>query len=88
MFSTVLLAVSLIFQRGALPVALIVLTGYASIGLLFFSNLRYSEKETEKIDRETEKISLEINQLFTYNQQREEVAGKKPRKVSNKEKNL
>jgi cellulose synthase/poly-beta-1,6-N-acetylglucosamine synthase-like glycosyltransferase len=87
-FSTVLLAVSLIFQRGALPVALIVLTGYASIGLLFFSNLRYSEKKTEKIDRETEKISLEINQLFTYNQHREEVAGKKPRKVSNKEKNL
>ena len=66
-FSSILLAISLLFQRGALPVALIVLTGYASIGLLFFSNIRYSERETEKIDEETEKISLQINKLFAYN---------------------
>lgn len=72
LFSTLLLAVSLFFQRGVLPVVLIVLTGYASVALLFFSNIRYSEKETEKIDEETEEISMRINELFAYNRQREE----------------
>ena len=76
-FSTLLLGISLYFQRGILPVALIVLTGYASLGLLFFSNIRYTERETQKIDEETEEISLKINQLFIYNQQREEGRGRK-----------
>ncbi len=72
LFSSFLLAVSLVFQRGVLPVALIVITGYSSIALLFFSNIRYTEAETAKIDKETEKISLRINDLFKYNQQAEE----------------
>ena len=87
-FSTVLLLVSLLFQRGILPVALIVLTGYASVGLLFFSNIRYSEKETEKADRETEKISLKLNDLFVYNQQREEGRKRKKSKRGVKGDNL
>jgi hypothetical protein len=66
-FSTLLLIISLIFQRGVLPVILIVATGYASLGLLFLSNVRYSERETQKIDEQTEQISLEINELFAYN---------------------
>ena len=77
LFSTLLLMVSLLFQRGVLPVVLIVLTGYASVALLFFSNVRYSERETAKIDRETESISLKNNQIFAYNQERE---GKRQRK--------
>ena len=79
-FSTLLLLISLLFQGGILPVALIVLTGYASVGLLFFSNIRYTEKETEKIDRETEKISLELNELFAYNREREEALKRKKSK--------
>ncbi len=71
-FSTLLLVVSMIFQRGILPVALIVITGYSSIALLFFSNVRYTEAETAKNDRETEKISLRINELFNYNKKREQ----------------
>ena len=77
LFSTFLLAVSLVFQRGVLPVVLIVLTGYASVALLFFSNIRYSERETAKIDRETASISLKNNQIFVYNQEKE---GQKPTK--------
>ncbi len=65
-FSTLLLVISLLFHQGILPVALIVLTGYSSIVLLFFSNVRYTERETEKIDRETERISLKINELYAY----------------------
>ena len=71
--STVLLVLSLIFQRGILPVALIVFTGYSSILLLFFSNVRYSAAETERIDEETTEISLSINRLFAYNRERESV---------------
>ena len=76
-FSTVLLLISLLFQRGILPVALIVLTGYASVGLIFFSNIRYTEEEREKMDSETEEISLKLNDLFAYNMQREEKKDKK-----------
>lgn len=67
-FSTLLLIISLIFHGGILPVALIIITGYSSILLLFFSNIRYSEAETERIDKETTEISLSINRLFGYNQ--------------------
>ncbi len=70
-FSTLLLAISIFFHRGILPVALIIVTGYSSIALLFFSNIRYSEAETARIDRETEEISLQINRLFAYNQSQE-----------------
>ncbi len=81
LFSTLLLAISLVFQRGILPVALIVITGYSSIALLFFSNIRYTEAETERIDKETEEISLRINELFAYNQQQEAKRGAKRRKA-------
>jgi cellulose synthase/poly-beta-1,6-N-acetylglucosamine synthase-like glycosyltransferase len=87
-FSTVLLGISLLFQRAFLPVALIVLTGYVSLGLLFFSNVRYSERETQKIDRETEEISLKINGLFHYNQSREAGKATKGQKSGVKGKNL
>ena len=83
-FSTVLLLVSLLFQRGILPVVLIVLTGYASVGLLFLSNIRFTEEATKKVDEETEKISLKLNELFAYNQQREERGkGKKLKRGAN-----
>lgn len=71
LLSTVLLAVSLVFQRGILPVALIVFTGYSSVVLLFFSNVRYSAAETERIDEETTEISLSLNKLYWYNRERE-----------------
>ena len=65
-FSTLLLVISLIFHGGVLPVLLIIVTGYSSIILLFFSNIRYTEAETERIDRETAEISLAINPLAGY----------------------
>ena len=83
-FSTALLLVSLLFQRGILPVVLIVLTGYASVGLLFLSNIRFTEEETERADKETERISLKLNELFVYNRQREERGkGKKSKRGAN-----
>ena len=66
-FSSLLLVASLLFYRGVLPVLLIILTGYASVGLLFFSNIRYSKEETREADRETEEITLRINPLVAYN---------------------
>ena len=66
-FSTLLLLLSLLFHGGVLPVFLIILTGYASVGLLFFSNIPYSEAETKRIDAQTSKISLAQNALFQYN---------------------
>ncbi len=80
-FSSILLAVSLLFHRGPLPVLLIILTGYSSIVLLFFSNYRYDKKETEKIDRETEKITLRNNELFAYTEKRAKERLAKPRKA-------
>jgi len=64
LFSTLLLLISLVFQRGVLPVVLIVATGYASVGLLFLSNVRYTEAETERIDRETTEITLSKTRAF------------------------
>lgn len=66
-FSTLLLALSLLFHGGVLPVLLIILTGYSSVALLFFSNIRYTEEEMKRIDEKTAKISLEKNRLFQYN---------------------
>ena len=71
-FCTLLLIVSLVFHRGVLPVVLIVITGYASLLLLFFSNMRYSEAETERIDKKTVGISLRANKLYQYTQKRAE----------------
>ena len=71
-FSTLLLVISLVFQRAVLPVILIVGTGYASIVLLFFSNIRYSAEETRRIDEETSRISLRLNETYAYTKRREE----------------
>ena len=65
-FSTLLLGVSLALHGGIFPVALIIITGYSSIVLLFFSNIRYTEAQTERIDKKTSEISLSINKLFLY----------------------
>ncbi|MBR4943611.1 MAG: glycosyltransferase family 2 protein [Clostridia bacterium] len=65
-FSTFLLIVSLIFQGGVLPVLLIVATGYFSLILLFFSNIRYTKEETEAVDRQTMGITLRLNHLYSY----------------------
>ena len=65
-FSTVLLVISLIFQKAVWPVFLIVVTGYSSLVLLFFSNKRYTEAETARIDRQTAEVSLAINPLYFY----------------------
>ena len=65
-FSTVLLIISLLFHGGIMPVFLIMLTGYSSIILLFFSNFTYTESETERIDQETMSISMRINPLVQY----------------------
>ena len=71
LFSTVLLIISLLFQKTILPVILIVITGYFSFVLLFFSNRKYTPSQTERIDEETMKISLSINELFLYNHEKE-----------------
>jgi hypothetical protein len=65
-FSTVLLIISLLFHGGIMPVFLIMLTGYSSIILLFFSNFTYTESKTERIDHETMSISMRINPLVQY----------------------
>ncbi len=70
-FSTLLLVVSIIFHKGILPVFLIVATGYSSIALLFYSNIRYSKEQTRRIYGETERISLKGNGLFEYNERAE-----------------
>ena len=70
LLSTVLVIISLLFHGGVLPVFLIVLTGYSSILLLFFSNKRYTAEETAKIDRETTEISLSLNKLVAYKERK------------------
>lgn len=65
-FSTILLALALFFNKSALPVILIVITGYLSGFLLFFSNKTYTPEQVEKIDAKTAKISLDINKTFQY----------------------
>ena len=70
-FSTLLLVISLIFQKAVWPVFLIVITGYSSIVLLFFSNIRYTEAETARIDKRTADVSLAINPLYFYGKEGE-----------------
>jgi cellulose synthase/poly-beta-1,6-N-acetylglucosamine synthase-like glycosyltransferase len=87
LFSTVLLLVSLLFQRTILPVLLIILTGYLSFALLFFSNVQYTPSQTERIDEESMKISLSINDLYLYNREKEEKRKGNKRNRSNNGKN-
>jgi len=70
-FSTLLLVLSLIFHGGVLPVLLIVVTGYSSLALLFFSNIQYTEAETERIDEKTVGLTLRNNKIFRYQQAKE-----------------
>lgn len=63
-FSTLLLALSLLFQKSLLPVLLIVATGYLSLFLLFFSNRRYSAEETKRIDDKTSQLTFKANELY------------------------
>ena len=65
-FSTLLLMISLIFHGGVWPVLLIIVTGYSSLALLFFSNKRYTEAETARIDKRTMDVSLRLNPLYRY----------------------
>lgn len=65
-FSSILLVCAIIFTKSLLPVILIVITGYCSIFLMFFSNKKYKEDEIKKIDAKTSKISLKINKTFQY----------------------
>lgn len=75
-FSTLLLIVSLIFHGGIWPVFLIIVTGYSSLILLFFSNIRYTEEQTRRIDEQTARISLTTNRLFEYNKTVEKARNK------------
>ena len=68
LFSTVLIVISYFATHSILPVILIAATGYLSYFLLFFSNKKYSVQKTQKIDNETSNITLKINKLFGYTQ--------------------
>ena len=65
-FSTILLVCAIVFTKSLLPVILIIITGYGSIFLMFFSNKKYRKEEIEKIDTKTSNISLKINKTFQY----------------------
>lgn len=64
LFSTVLVAVSLVFVRTFLPVVLIAVTGYLSFALLFFANKKYSAEQTRRIDARTFAVSAKQNGLY------------------------
>lgn len=65
-FSTILLILALLFNKSLLPVILIVITGYLSGFLIFFSNKTYTDEQVKKIDAKTSSISLNINKTFQY----------------------
>ena len=75
-FSTILLCLSLLIKHSVMPIILIVLTGYFSIILLFFSNKKYTTNQIELIDEKTELVTLSQNSLYVYqytiNNKREE----------------
>ena len=66
-FSTILLLISIFLCKSVLPVILIILTGYLSIILVFFSNKKYTQEQVEKIDKKTSQVSLSINYAYNYN---------------------
>lgn len=69
--STVLLLISLCF-KNVFSVILILVTGYCSVFLLFFSNKTYNEEQVKKIDAKTAQISLKINKTYLYTKKVEE----------------
>lgn len=72
LFSSILLLISIFVAKNILAVILIVLTGYLSYFLLFFSNRKYNTVQTKKIDEKTAKISLSSNKVYLYNKKLDE----------------
>ena len=66
LFSTILLIISILATHSALPVILIVATGYLSFFLLFLSNKKYDEAKIRQVDKQTSTITLKMNDLFIY----------------------
>ena len=64
LFSSVLLAVSLLFVKSVFPVLLIIVTGYCSLFLTFLSNRTYNEYSYRLDDAFTEKITLKQNAVY------------------------
>lgn len=76
-FSTILLLISIFLCKSVLPVILIILTGYLSIILVFFSNKKYTQEQVDKIDKKTSQVSLSINFAYNYNKKVNSLAEKK-----------
>lgn len=70
-FSTILLAISLIFTKSIMPVILIIATGYFSFFLTFLSNRRYTEDKFVLDDRKTTNVSLKQNIAYQYKRKTE-----------------
>lgn len=66
LFSSVLLAVSLLFVKSVFPVLLIIVTGYCSLFLTFLSNKTYNEYAYRLDDAFTEKITLKQNAVYKF----------------------
>ena len=63
-FSTILLLLAFLIQGTVLPIILIVLTGYLSFILVFFSSVQYDKRRTKEIDKETILITLSQNIIY------------------------
>lgn len=63
-FSSVLIAVSVLFCRSVWPVFLIAATGILSFFLLFLSNRQYSEERINEIDAKTVSVTLRQNKAL------------------------
>lgn len=71
LFSSVLLAVSLLFVKSVFPVLLIIVTGYCSLFLAFLSNRTYNEYAYRLDDAFTEKITLKQNAVYKFKTEHE-----------------
>ena len=65
-FSTLLLAIALIFTHSVLPVIIMVATGYLSLFLLFFANRTYKAKQVKINDKQTTHTTLKLNTIYHY----------------------
>lgn len=65
-FSTLLLAIALIFTHSVLPVIIMVATGYLSLFLLFFANRTYKAKQVKINDKQTTNTTLKLNTIYHY----------------------
>ena len=64
LFSSILIAISIIFCKSVLPIILIAGTGYLSFFLLFLSNKTYSHTESQFDDKQSENIILRLNPIY------------------------